>query len=142
MPPTAPAARGASSLMKSCQPCVGIPKPTAVYALSCATCVESRAAPSMREKALRLPPVSAMAMHIGTPISIASALGGGDDAVGGLGRDGRDGHGVGHEGTPALVDGDFGHLLTESMRVTGIESATHVEWMRGRGGPANVEEYP
>ena len=73
MPPTAPSASGASSLMKSCQPWVGMPNPTAVYALSCATCVESSAAPSMRENALRLPPVSAIAMHIGTPISLALA---------------------------------------------------------------------
>src|SRR4029078_12742353 len=47
--------------------------PTAVYALSCDTWVDSSAAPSMRGNALRLPPVSAIAMHIGTPISVALA---------------------------------------------------------------------
>src|SRR3954451_15289429 len=69
----APSASGASSLMKSCQPCVGMLKPTAVYALSWATCTLSSAAPSIRLNALSTPPSSTTAMTIGVPISFALA---------------------------------------------------------------------
>src|SRR3954470_1221749 len=73
MPSGAPSASGGSSLMKSCQPCVGIPKPTAVYALSWANCTLRSAAPSMRLNALSTPPSSTTAMTIGVPISLALA---------------------------------------------------------------------
>src|SRR3954447_17543747 len=73
MPVGAPSASGGSSLMKSCQPCVGIPNPTAVYALSCATCTLSSAAPSMRLNAFSTPPSSTTAITIGVPISVALA---------------------------------------------------------------------
>src|ERR687885_20068 len=73
MPVVAPSARGGSSLMKSCQPCVGMPKPTAVYALSWATCTLSSAAPSIRLNAFSTPPSSTTAMTIGVPISLALA---------------------------------------------------------------------
>src|SRR3954469_10923493 len=73
MPVGAPSASGASSLMKSCQPCVGMPKPTAVYALSWATCTLSSAAPSMRLKAFSTPLSSTIAITIGVPISLALA---------------------------------------------------------------------
>src|SRR3954462_2117260 len=73
MPVGAPSASGASSLMKSCQPCVGMQKPTAVYALSWATCTFNSAAPSMRLKAFSTPLSSTTAITIGVPISLALA---------------------------------------------------------------------
>src|SRR5829696_2692541 len=73
MPSGAPSASGGSSLMKSCQPWVGMPKPTAVYALSWATCTLSSAAPSMRLNAFSTPPSSTTAITMGVPISAALA---------------------------------------------------------------------
>src|SRR6188472_3373320 len=73
MPVGAPAASGASSLMKSCHASVGMPKPTAVYALSCATCTLRSAAPSMRLNALSTPLSSTTAITNGMPISAAFA---------------------------------------------------------------------
>ena len=59
--------------MKSCHACVGMLKPTAVYALSWATCTLSKAAPSIRLNDLRTPPSSTTAITIGVPISAAFA---------------------------------------------------------------------
>ena len=73
MPSGAPSASGGSSLMKSCQPWVGMPKPTAVYALSWAIWMLSSGAPSMRLNAFRTPLSSTIAMSIGTSISAAFA---------------------------------------------------------------------
>src|ERR1700761_9486610 len=73
MPPTAPAASGGSSLMKSCQPPLGMPKPIAVYALSWAIWTLSRAAPSIRLNDLSTPDSSQTAITMGTPSSAALA---------------------------------------------------------------------
>src|ERR671939_435327 len=73
MPVVAPSASGGSSLMKSCQACVGMPNPTAVYALSWATCTLSSAAPSIRLNAFKTPASSHTAITIGRPISAAFA---------------------------------------------------------------------
>ena len=48
-----------------------MPKPTAVYALSWATCTDSRAAPSIRLNALSTPLSSTTAITNGWPISVA-----------------------------------------------------------------------
>src|SRR3569623_159526 len=64
---------GGSFLMNSNQPCVGIPKLTAVNALLMAMSIDSEGAPSIRRNAFSKPDSSTMAMTIGTPISPALA---------------------------------------------------------------------
>ena len=54
--------------MKSCQPSVARPKPTAVYALSWATWTDSNGAPSMRLNAFSTPLSSTIAITKAWPI--------------------------------------------------------------------------
>jgi len=64
---------GGSSLMKLNHSWVGMPKATAVYALSFAISTLRSGAPSMRVNALSTPLSSTTAITIGAPISRAFA---------------------------------------------------------------------